>query len=717
MSFAFDPLSGEQNIAGFGMNTRGNYLYRDPFLDQATLAMPTDIKQLIKRCRFLFYNHSLISPVIRKAVEYYLTEIVLNHTPDLERTPKHREATKKAWEIIIGKKLKMRSFCAAAGFDLLAQGNCFVILSVIYPRTVKCSDCNGEYSLELMKQIPYSGVKKSFTGKCALCGEVADLEVRENKEATPQINLVRLNPLHMHIKHDVTSGMSMYEYTIPAETVKAIQSGDVDVIRTANVDFIKAALSTNKRVRFLPGKLFHMREVGLSDDTPGWGKPALTCVFRDVWHLAVLRRAEEATMLEHVNPMRILFPQPNASQDPSLTLDLEEWKRNIINDMYSHKADENYAVTSSIPVGVANIGGDARGLFITPEMDYLKLVVLNGLCIPREFYEGGTSYAGSQFSLKVLQNTFNYKRELSLDLVEWVIDQVSGVLGLDPMVPEFKPLKVQDDAQQLQILMGLLQQNRVSAEEVLEPLNLDYKTQVEKRMAELDLENQLNSKIAKAAAESSAETQKIMARTQVEIGYEQQKANEAYMAKQDDERLLQMQRRRRDYMKTLPPEQIPMFIQMGQASVSDVIDICQGMGMPDLDMFQYISNIKMGQTQVLQMFGIDPVTLNGLPDSLAIKIMNNVLSVSDLQGYLVGMQQQAMAAQGQQPGQGQPPGEGGGDQGQPPQQPPQAGPPQVPGSPQEAAVVNDATQGGAVDMTPMPTQRPPRRESMGGAGG
>lgn len=1219
MSFAYDPLnSSESMVSNFTGNTRSRHMYADPHLDQATLSMPADIKKMIAHCRFLFYNNSLISPIVRKVSEYYMTDVVLALDPSLNRTEAHKRVTLKAWDKILNRRLKIRSFGAGVGMDKMVQGNCFVVVNMVYPRSATCSECKATYSIERLDKVPYSGTRKAFMGRCAECKESAEISITEDKEETPDITLLRLNPLNMHVKWNNLSATAIYEYTIPAADIKAIQAGDVDFIRTTEIDFIKAAVSNNKRVRMKPGRVFHVKETGLSDDTQGWGKPILTCVYRDVWHHAVLRRASEAIFLEHISPMRVMSPQPTASIDPTMHLDLGEWKRNLMGDLYSAKIDNNYISISSVPVNVTNVGGDGRNLLITPEMDYIKLLIINGLGVPREAYEGGTSFcqapetlvftssgletlgeltpdeegsgeidrnivshdgvkpvtktfnvgeklaavartrlgldvvgayahpvlvlnkdlstefktleelsigdrvavraganlwpseppktnfsfvhetlrtvdvdiperltpelarllgylisegscvenkrigfgntdldviqdfkeccksvfgyspnfhlntsihlgtkpmyqteigrkkaieflyhlgvggyaadkavphiirtapkalvaeflkayfegdggtvdrenkkpvivtsksdrllqevqllllnmgivssryaatyddscsnlqirseyvydyedqigfvseikrstlarrtpvrkcatesrkipylsdaldefrarhlkgpgswsvekiscdldkelysvddvaeianrerstigiyvrsgalkatkvpgengrfaayqikrddlkdfleshglrkkrhaprhqfemsyermssadlsfirerepeladrieyilktefiwdevtdidlldtkiemrditvgdshsyqgngvishnSGSQLSLKFLQNRFRYDREMTLDMIEWIIDQIAPALKLDKVMPSFKPLKVQDDAQQMQILMNLMQQFKVSTQTVLENVDLDFEEQADKILSELKRSNEINAAAAKAGAESQAETSLIMARSQVEASFEQQKANEAFMARTEDERLVGVQMRRRDYMRGMDPQTMQQFAMMGQASASDVMEVGQLIGMAPQDIFDLVGSIKAGQAQVMQMFGIDPITLNGLPNAAVIKIMNNVLSVADLQLMLSQLfppqpvpmdpnadpnAQQSSDPNAQAPQQAPPP--------SPQQQAQQAG------SEQEKRVVQDEAEG--VDMRPMPQQLPPRR--------
>ena len=72
-----------------------------------------------------------------------------------------------------------------------------------------------------------------------------------------------------------------------------------------------------KGVIFSKDNFFHMRRPTLATQDRGWGTPLLLPVLKDTFYLQIMKKAQEAILLEHIVPLRVLFPQAGSgSSDP-----------------------------------------------------------------------------------------------------------------------------------------------------------------------------------------------------------------------------------------------------------------------------------------------------------------------------------------------------------------------------------------------------------------
>src|SRR5690606_35126205 len=158
--------------------------------------------------------------------------------------------------------------------------------------------------------------------------------------------------------------------------------------------------------RFNDDNFRHLRRPTLAEQDQGWGKPLIIHVLKDMFYLYTLRRAQEAIALEHIVPFDMIYPMPNAQQDPYIHVNLANWRSEIEGVIKQHRRDPNFKAVIPIPVGFGRLGGDGKAMMLTPELNYLTQTIVGGMGIPQEFIFGGLNYTGSSISLRTLENDF-----------------------------------------------------------------------------------------------------------------------------------------------------------------------------------------------------------------------------------------------------------------------------------------------------------------------
>ena len=281
--------------------------YPSPFFDVAHTYLPVTIKQMFRWCRYYFFTNPLVNATVFKLSEYPITDVVIDH---------ENEGTRKQWDEYINDHLRYRSFRVEVGLDYHTYGNSLVGLSFPFNKYLSCRSCSFQ---EQAKKIRDRWVFTNFEFRltCPQCGVVAAATVKDVyvKDASG-IKLIRWNPEDVEITYNDLTGNYTYFYTIPGPLRNDIVIGKKDTVEQVPQIFIQA-LRQQKGVVFSKDMLFHMRRPTLANQDRGWGMPLLLPVLKDAFYLQVMKKAQEAILLEHIVPLRVLFPQAGSgSSDP-----------------------------------------------------------------------------------------------------------------------------------------------------------------------------------------------------------------------------------------------------------------------------------------------------------------------------------------------------------------------------------------------------------------
>ena len=295
----------------------GTVRYPSPFFDIAQMYLPTSFKQLMRWCRYYFLTNPLINSVSYKMAEYPITDLVF----DTQNQPLYYQ-----WSNFFRKTLKFKKTQVEIGLDRNVYGNCFVSIYYPFRKYLKCQRCGRETRVEHQKYV-FRSFK--FTGDCQ-CGHYGEFDAKDiYVRSAEEIRLIRWNPEFITILHNDATGESEYYYQIPATMANDVRMGKRHVIEKIPQIFIEA-LKDNKALKFSKDNIHHQRRPTISQKDKGWGLPMLLPVLKDAFYLQILRKAQEAVSIEHVTPLRILFPNSSSvSADPYSTVNLTSWKSQI----------------------------------------------------------------------------------------------------------------------------------------------------------------------------------------------------------------------------------------------------------------------------------------------------------------------------------------------------------------------------------------------------
>lgn len=489
--------------------------YPSPFFDVAHTYLPVTVKQMFKWCRYYFLTNPLINACVFKLSEYPVTDIIIDH-PSNE--------VKKRWTDYFQDHLRWQPFRVEAGLDYFAYGNGCISLGFPFKKYLYCKACDFRDEADKIRA-QWIFTSFQFRMTCPKCGYIGDALPKDFYYKNPSgIKTIRWNPEDIEISYNDISGEYTYFYTIPAVVRNDIVIGRKDIVASIPQVFIQA-MREQKGVILSKDNFFHMRRPTLATQDRGWGTPLLLPVLKDTFYLQVMKKAQEAILLEHVVPLRVLFPQAGSgSSDPYTTINLIDWRDQVAAEIARWRYDPNYIPVMPLPLGNQTIGGDARALMLTQEITVWSDQILNGMGVPVEFIRGGLSYAGTNVSMRMMENMFLGYISRQKALAKFVMKQVASFLGWPEANIRFKPFKMADDLQRKAYLFQLNQANKVSDTTLLADSDLSQDEENEIMIRETDKRIEATKKQQLAMATIQGEAQQIMMKYQTKAQQDAQKA-------------------------------------------------------------------------------------------------------------------------------------------------------------------------------------------------
>jgi len=489
--------------------------YPSPFFDVAHTYLPVTVKQLFKWCRYYFLTNPLINATVFKLSEYPITDVIVEHEDS---------KVQRRWSEYLHDHLRINPFRVEVGLDYNCYGNSCVSLGYPFKKFLFCRGCKfRDEAGKIRSQWVFTNFQFRMT--CPRCGFIGDAVAQDfyYKNASG-IKTIRWNPEDIEITYNDITGDYTYFYTIPAVVRNDIVIGRKDVVESIPQVFIQA-MRESKGVIFSKDNFFHMRRPTLATQDRGWGTPLLLPVLKDTFYLQVMKKAQEAILLEHIVPLRILFPQAGSgSSDPYTTINLVDWRDQIAAEIARWRYDNNYIPILPLPVGNQSIGGDGRALLLTQEIQAWSEQIMVGMGVPREFLMGGMSYAGTNVSMRMLENMFLGYVNRQKQLVRFLVKQVAAFLGWPEVNIRFKPFKMADDLQRKAYLFQLNQANKISDTTLLAESDMSQEEENEVMIRETDKRLEATKKQQVAMAQIQGEAQLVMMKYQAKGQQEMQAA-------------------------------------------------------------------------------------------------------------------------------------------------------------------------------------------------
>lgn len=480
-------------------NGSGSVSYPHPFFDIASTYIPQSMQSLFRHLMEFYLLNGFFNVVVNKLAEYPITDLVFSD--------KDKEVGKR-WGNYFEDTLQFRQFQVSCGLDYYCYGNTLVSARFPITKWLICDSCKHRVIAAANRKVwNFRGME--FHLNCPKCSAETKAKVEDIPKKTPEaIRLIRWDPSNVQIHFDPLNRTRTYYFRITGQLRADIALGRKDVVEETPQVYLDAC-RRNEMVVLPADQIFHMMRPNISGFDPAWGLPLLFPVLKEAFQLTLMRKSQETVLLEHLVPLRVLFPQPAAgTADPFSSIPLTMWKDAVTAEISRWRWDPAYIPVMPLPIGQQSIGGDGKALLVQPEMQALIDHIIVCMGVPREFIFGGASWSGSNVSLRTVENMFFGYIQQHLQLVRFVQRKVASVTDWPLSTPRFKPIRMSDDIQRKQLLLSMRQGDMLSETTFLEEcMDLD-----------MEREQELKTKEATLLVKSSEAKQTALAHMQGRIG-------------------------------------------------------------------------------------------------------------------------------------------------------------------------------------------------------
>lgn len=496
----------KQQFQRFG-GTAGSEIFPDPFLDMASMAVPSTMRNALYWCEYIWSaTFGTYRTAMQRIIGYFLTDIEILRTSESER---------KKWTEYLEDHLAVKLFHWQMLEDRLCYGNAFCSFIVPFKRMLECKRCHLSMTLKALHEGPYGFHFQlpEFIAKCPKCGYAGPWSVNDvTQDKEHKIHLERWSPHEIEILYDYYSHDCAYLWRIPEHYKQNLRRGDLFALERADMSVIQA-VHKNQLYRFEPNALFHMKETTLGGlMVRGWGLPRVINNFRQIWYIQVLRRMNEAIGLDYVIPLRVITPamRGQASLAGGQGLGLEPLTlinggdfRNTVNQaLRRRRRDPSTWQVFPFPVEYKILGGDANSLAPRDLHDQAYEMLLNDSGVPVELYKGSLQLQTAPTALRLMESHWYPLNHDMNVFLRWIVEQASDLLSWESVSASWKRTTIADNLQNqlnaLQLMMG----GKLSGKSGLSAIGFDWSSEQRQIAEESREQAEVQSEIQKEMEQS-----------------------------------------------------------------------------------------------------------------------------------------------------------------------------------------------------------------------
>jgi len=492
--------------------------------------MPKTIKETFGWCLFYSLANPLISSVQNRLAAYPVTDLLFSGESSDTGASSGGTGVRKLWEEIFEDTLNIRPFLVGVNLDRYGFGNGLVSVAIPFVKTLTCKNPACRHSSPL-KDTTYKWRNYQPHIECPKCGYSGPAAVKDEiQRAYRNIRLIRWNPNNITIKYNEITGKHQYFYTMPMYLKNQIMLGKREFIEDIPQVFIDA-LRLNKAVLIESDRIFHMRRPSISRDPAdsGWGAPLLLPVLKDVFFLQILRKSQEAVAFEHIVPMRVFFPQVTGQgSDVYSLISIQDWQKETKEQLRMWRADYNHMPVLPFPLGYQAVGGTGKSLLLHQEIRVYSEQIIAGMGVPTSFFYGEAQYSGASVNLRALENEFLGNRQDMLQLVKFIMRQISAAMGIPMVEVSFTPFKMADDIQRASFNFNLANAGYISRQTFLQSQLFDPAAEQKQIEEESKVGRRLQRDQQLSQAEIAGEASLITNKHQLKAQEDSMRANQQW---------------------------------------------------------------------------------------------------------------------------------------------------------------------------------------------
>jgi hypothetical protein len=420
------------------------------------------------------------------------------------------------WRNLMLGDLNYRMHQFEVNLDYYVYGNALVSPSFPFRKMIICGPCNARIDAINFRR-HWRYTDHRFYLTCPKCGQSDFAQATDDYQPKPsEINMVRWNPENVSIFHNETTGRMDYALDLSGKFRSLVAMGRKDIIATTPQLFLQAVKEKRSLV-FDKREVFHMRRPALSSMDQGWGVPLLMPVMKDAFYMQLMKKSQETVLLTHMVPQIFLYPQPATSgADPFSTINLADWRGHIQRELARQRVDPSYYGILPFPLGHQIIGENGKALLLMQEIRMIAELIAIGMGFPSDLVFGQGTYAGTSVSMRMVENFFLSNVQNHYRLIHWFMGRTSHYLNWSVPTARFKPFKMADDLQRMALAASLNQQSKISDTSLLAMMDFNVEDESSLQVKETQIRAEALKKQQLIQAEIQGEAMVVQARYQAQ---------------------------------------------------------------------------------------------------------------------------------------------------------------------------------------------------------
>lgn len=471
-----------------GRGVQADERFPDPFCDVASLSMPESIQTALRWTEYIMNANGPYRQAVDRVVSYFITDVEIY---DVGENKTGREEKDK-YQTFLADTLSIQNVLKTVGMDYMSYGNSFTSLLVPFRRYLFCAKCGFEMPLDRVVNsdaCAFSWQNFQFHATCPQCKYVGPWKHVDRRSGdTGHITVKRWSPHEIDILWDPYTGECSYVWKIPEDYRTLIKQGHLHHLERASWEVIQA-IKNGQNLLFDKGVIFHLKEDALSGmRNRGWGISRVLANFREAWYYQMLKRYNEAIVLDYVIPFRVITPMPRGgdaqSSDPVHSINLSSFTARVNAMIRARRTDPARWNILPFPVQYQALGGDASQLAPRDLLDQGLETLLKCIGMPVELFNGTLTLQAAPAALRLFEANWSHlPHNLNLFLSD-LVSAVSRVMSWEPVGAKLQRVTHADDLNRQMAKLQLMQGQQISKSTGLSSVGLDYRDEIKQMLEE-----------------------------------------------------------------------------------------------------------------------------------------------------------------------------------------------------------------------------------------
>lgn len=462
-----EVLFGSSAMSASPATSVSRAVFPNVWSDYSNSELPRDLLTALQWSEKLWCGNGLYRKALERVNRFFITKIDISEVSDSERD---------RYRAVLEDYLKVYDSLIQLLDDLMAYGNSFSSLYVPFRRFLICNECGFSQPLDQIKSFQWDDFK--FRIRCASCHKQVTAKVKDWRvHDLSRLGIIRWDPKFMHLQHNDWTQQTEFYLTIPDNIAAAVKKGDQFILSTVPWEVIET-IKRGSLFHFDRQRIFHMKEPVLAGiRTAGWGMPRYISVFRQVFHVQVLKRFNEALAMDYIMPVRVVCPSGAPQADPSV-MPMPVVQSQVASIFATHRRDPSSISFSPIPLQYMSMSGEGREMATYEMINAATSELLDAIGVPQDLQRGTLQVQAMPMAIRMMEQSNVQIPSAIHDWLTWLTMELARTYNYEvPTVRMQKP-SLADDMEYKQMLMQLAAAKEVSKTTAYGPLNLDIKNEI-----------------------------------------------------------------------------------------------------------------------------------------------------------------------------------------------------------------------------------------------